>query len=277
MNPATARWALLVPLLAYASGVALVAGPSVPPVGLVAAIAVALPLVEVGTDRLGPWAYLPLGGLAVVGLAGGAGMVDVPALHPVAVGGLLGAPAGLLGALYRLRGSAVALVGPVAAAELALVETSVARGAAGPSVASWIGSASSVLSDQARSLGAFAHGGPIPPSPIATLSDPWLIGLALLPLAGFLAAGLLPAGRGSGAGPSPAHLYSLSAAIAAVLGLEVVAALEPPQVVVAGLAIAATEVLVALTVASRWPRAPGRPASATATPVSGRPASPTGR
>lgn len=263
MNGATARWASLVPLSAYALWSIVAARPEIGFREFVVALVVALPVVEVGTRRLGAWAYLPGAGAALAFGLSEIGLVAGGIAPSLLVGLVVGAPAWWTGASKRVCESLTgSLWAALASVELALVVSAVARTSGTTPPGAWLGTAGQLLHDQWSSLVAFGQGATIPPAPFAVVPDAAFAVVALLPLvilvAGWLSPGV-PSTTESGPRVDPArrdrpgHLGSLAVAVGAVLAFEAASLVTSPQVALVGLTVAVAELLVALAVASRWP------------------------
>ena len=269
MNRGTLQWLLLAPLLLYALGVVLVAAPPLGVASALVALAAALPILDVATQRFGVWTYAPLAAAGVIVVTSTLSWSPPGWTAPTLVGLMVGGPLAFLGAYWRARGSvASAVLAYPLGAELALVEVTIARAVGGGSGArsagGWLSAAHDVLTQQGESLGAFGHGAAIPPTSLATVPDVGFVSLVLLALVGLLVSWLLPM-RGSSdevGAPPPAPpsglalrrtLVSIGVAAGAVLAFEGAALATTPQIAIVGLCVAVAEMVVALAVASRWP------------------------
>ncbi|HZY92330.1 MAG TPA: hypothetical protein VFG07_06120 [Thermoplasmata archaeon] len=274
MNRATLRWVLLVPLAVYVLLDVVLLSPAVGLVGLLLGALVALPVLDVASDRPGAWLYIPTVGVAVAFALGLLGDLSQPVVENLLVALIVGAPLFLLGIAWRWKESTAAgffvylLLAAVALFELATASTVGAAGVEG-GPAAWFGAASATLHSQWSSLTAFGSGGAIPPAPLGAVPNVVLAVTVLLPFFGLMATWLAPP-RGKSrpeeetADPtlvdsSAVPLGPLVVAVGAVLAFEAAALVTTPQVAVVGSCIAVTEMVVAVVVASRWGSAPVSP------------------
>jgi hypothetical protein len=283
MNAGWVRWGAMVPAAAYATVVAVLAGPVVTLGALAVIVALFASLGSLVTRRLGGWWFAPsavaLAGTAVLALS--AGSVAGPPVAPYLLGLVLGAPTLVLAVAGLGRRSAawapVSVMGGLAVDAVVLAVVRAIPPADGHSAHAWASTVTSVLSAQETSLRAFATGGAIPAPPLSYTGDAVFDALALIAFLGVLLGWLDPMVRsptaptpetrsaeyrppdtvGPTAGLGPTGARSLVVAVGVVLLFEVAAALSPSDALL-GLAVAAPAVVtLVLGVTDRGSRARG--------------------
>ena len=280
MRLADARGILLVPVFVYAAVLGFVRFSGWDWIVAVVVVAMAAPLVEVVAEEgRGRW-FVPAWVLAMVAGVGMAFSNGAPTgpWADVGAGVLLGAPFAILAGLLVWRNSRLVTLLGVEAGLAALVvieatsEAAIAPGALGGS-SGWLIAFSRVNTQQVGVLGQWVTGHPpVAPAPLAAVSDPVFLGLAVLAAFAIVLV-LLERPTHAGEGPAPwdphfsrsSGIVPLVVAMIAGLAFEWTAASNPHYAllgaslgVVAGLVVVAS--LVAFT-ARRRDRPVARPAA----------------